>query len=566
MSYLGLDVAAASRLADLLAQWPARVDDVQHTLTLAESLSELDAGLYGQLVDISTSGRAMAVAIRRAVDVATTFRIDPRLGFFVDRPVGSPYEPAIADQALNGGETYRQVEIGQEIAALGAELSNVPPGRREQISQQIAALRAEYEAIDPATSGDAGGSLTAEVRTPFSPLGTSALALGAGIIAHALSDTADDDEIHLDEFQAIFHDNGKVTLVLPGVIDLSKPDYGLDEVHRSARDIDQHALPSSFDSSIDSNVYAQLIVEWLETQVANGVILPGTDVMIVGHSFGADTALDLASDPYVNGELINITHVIPAAYHSEPQLNDVVNGTQVGVLQNIYDLPVLGEGIGGDLTGLATGLVGTLTGSSDEPMGGEGSGAAALSRPLVELGEEVLSFGPQAFNAVGQAVNTLQGNPARPVPATTIAPGVPTLPTDIEILGNTVHVLADQGFVAEFEGGFEGLGHHQNNYIDYVESDELPPVVTNMFVEIGEAGYGEPGVSLAIDISVPGGTVPPPEPPRVTPPPLDLLPDVELVNPLEPLIPPLQPVLEPLAPVVTPLAEPFEALIPEPGD
>lgn len=549
MTYLGLNLAAADRLADLLARWPADVDGVEYFMRTAESLAELDAGLTGSLTSISNAGRSMAGALRQAIDTATSFRIDPRLALFVDQPVGSRYDPTTANQALASGETYRQIEIGNEIDSLSSQLDNVPPARREQIEQQIAALRAEHRAIDPPTKGDAGGTLSAEVRTPFAPLGSTPFALGAGIIAHALADTGDEDEVHVDEFQAIFHNNGKVTLVLPGVVDLSKPDYGLDEVHNSARDLDQHAVPSSLNSEIDSNVYAQLIVEWIETQIANGVIQPGTEILIVGHSYGADTAVDLASDPYVNGELVNITHVIPAAYHTEPQLNDVVNGTQIGVLQNIYDLPVLAEGIGGDLTGLGLGLISPIT--DHEPMGGEGSGLAGLTRPLVEAGEGLLSLGALGVNAVGDTVDLLSGNPVLPS-----QPTVPNLPTDIEILGDVVHVVPGQGFIAEFEGGFEGFGHHQNNYIDYIESHDLPPVVTTMLTDIGNAGYGEPGVSLAIDISVPDAPPPPPAPtPTRTPQPL---PPVDIGNPLT--------VFEPALTPLEPLLEPFAGIFPEPGE
>lgn len=486
MTYLGLDIARAEHLADLVARWPADVDDVQHTVSVAESLADLSAGIAGNLAEISATGQLIASALRRAIDAATSFHIDPRLALFLDRPVGSTYAPPTAEQALAAGETYKQTELRHDIEVLTSHLSHVPPGRRRELQEQIAVFRAAYQAIDPPGHGDRGGTLTAEVRTPFSPLGTTPFTLGAGIIAHALADTGDDEQVQVDEFQVIFHENGKVTLVLPGVVDLSSPDYGLDDVHRSARDVDQYALPSSFNSRISSNVYAQLIVQWLEAQVTNGVIPAGTDVMIVGHSFGADTALDLAADPHVNGELVNITHVIPAAYHSEPQLDDVVNGTQVGVLQNIYDLPVLVEGLGGDITGVVGTVLGPLVGV--EPMGGEG------------------------------------------------VPG--------------------QGFIAEFEGGFEGVGHHQNNYIDYVESDGLPEVVVTMLTDIGRAGYGSPGITLAVDISVPVQAAPEPEPSRA-PSPVPL-PEVSPINPVT--------VFEPVVGPFSPLIEPFEDVLVRPNN
>jgi hypothetical protein len=73
---------------------------------------------------------------------------------------------------------------------------------------------------------------------------------------------------------------------------------------------------------------------------------PGARLAIVGHSFGSDTALDLASDPVFNGRRYEVTHVVAAAYHSEPQLPHVQGNTSVLVLQNSRDIPVIVEEIG----------------------------------------------------------------------------------------------------------------------------------------------------------------------------------------------------------------------------
>lgn len=445
MPYLGLDPDRSQHLGDVVARWPSEIEDIHHQVLMAENLGEMAAEISADLENIARAGRAIAAAIDQAVDTATSFRLDARMALLVDHPIGAAYEPAIVAHALATGETYRQAQIRREIDVVRAELATVPPRHRDTLQRQIAALRSEHQSIDPPGDGDAGGTLTAEVRTPFAPSAATPRARGTAIVTHALRATTDSDEVQADEFHAIFHDNGNMTLVLPGVVDLTAPDFGLHATHRSARDLDQHALRSLLDSKTSSNVYAQLIAQWLATQVAVGAIARGTDTLIVGHSFGADTALDLASDSHVNGGLVNITHVIPAGYHSEPQLNDVVNQTQVGVLQNIYDVPVIVEGLAGDLAA-----------RHDDSRGRDGSGVAGLVRPFAR-----------------------------------------------DLVDDTIDELPGQGFIAEFAGGIQGAGHHPNNYITYLERAALPALVTNMMTDIGRSGYGTPGVSLAIDVSTP---------------------------------------------------------------
>ena len=82
-----------------------------------------------------------------------------------------------------------------------------------------------------------------------------------------------------------------------------------------------------------------------EALVEQGVPL-GSQIVIVGHSFGSDTALDLASDPSFNGpQGFDVTHVVAAGYDSQPQLDDIPDRTNVLVLQNRDDVPVLVESV-----------------------------------------------------------------------------------------------------------------------------------------------------------------------------------------------------------------------------
>jgi hypothetical protein len=53
-----------------------------------------------------------------------------------------------------------------------------------------------------------------------------------------------------------------------------------------------------------------------------------------------------------------------------------------------------------------------------------------------------------------------------------------------------------------FDGGREGSGHHQQNYIDYLATiDE--PALDEFTASVAAAGYGGAGEVFTIDVSVP---------------------------------------------------------------
>jgi hypothetical protein len=251
---------------------------------------------------------------------------------------------------------------------------------------------------------------------PFSVQGGTATEVGRNAIIRTLEDTSADygeHQIYADEFEIIDHGNNRYTVVLPGVTDLTNPKDGLNPHNRSVRDTDYAAARSASSADVSDNAYAMMVQEYIRDQVPAGASLA-----IVGHSFGGDTAVDLAADPVFNGEQYNVTHVVAAAYHSEPQLAHVANGTEVLVLQNTRDIPVVVE----------------------------------------ELGHA----------------------------------------------SSTAELLADGGegiVIEEFEGGWKGLGHHQDHYINYVGSTDSDKA-EGFFAGWAEAGYGEDGEVTAVDVSV----------------------------------------------------------------
>jgi pimeloyl-ACP methyl ester carboxylesterase len=93
---------------------------------------------------------------------------------------------------------------------------------------------------------------------------------------------------------------------------------------------------------VADNAYARSVIGGLD---ACG-IPKGARLMLVGHSFGADTALDLAADASFGGpDGYRITHVVAAGYDSVPQLASVPGDTEVLVLQNHRDAVVIGEAL-----------------------------------------------------------------------------------------------------------------------------------------------------------------------------------------------------------------------------
>ena len=251
-------------------------------------------------------------------------------------------------------EVCRAAQAAQQARAMEQQRAAQRALAAEQVREN-ARLRAAYLAVhsaivarhdpDPASPsvpvptgrGDPGGTYSTDVRDPFHASN------GEQVVVRGLQDTGNGRQIQQDEFEIVKLDNGKYIVVLPGVIDLSSPHLGLDAYNRSVRDVDQGAVPSSTSADVRGNPYALMVEAYMRKNVPRGA-----DVMIIGHSYGADTALDLASDPSFNNKNtgFNITHVTAAAYFSQPQLKHVQNNTQVLVLQNDKDVPVLAEAAG----------------------------------------------------------------------------------------------------------------------------------------------------------------------------------------------------------------------------
>jgi hypothetical protein len=331
--------------------------------------------------------------------------------------------------------------------------------------------------------GELGDTFRSELRSPYDLESGEPSELGRQLVVRALQDTATPGQIRQDEFELVRLTDGRYLVVLPGVIDLTDFRFGLDGDNRSVRDLDRSAVRSSLGTSVAGNAYAEMVWEAL---VAQGVPL-GSQVVIVGHSFGADTALDLASDRNFNGpDGFDVTHVVAAGYDTRPQLDDVPDRTAVLMLQNRKDVPVLVE-----------------------------TAEHVVTQPLEDAREIVdsafdLDVGGVLGGAFGVVWHSTQS---------AVAPAVHVATRVDDVAGELWHrdlldaaedaVLpipnterhGDAQVEVVFDGGWGDYGHDQRHYVDYLTATPDPLVLG--FLGSLAAGTAVAGSALAVDVSVP---------------------------------------------------------------
>lgn len=159
--------------------------------------------------------------------------------------------------------------------------------------------------------------------------------------------------IRQDEIEIRDMGDGKYVIVLPGVTDLSEggpgAPLGWDAKNQwnSARDMHyaRQSEMNSVNGSVNgTNAYAFAVKQ---AMLAHG-IPEGSQVMLVGHSFGAYTAAELATDPTFNasmgaGGYVDVTHVLGAGASAGFRMNELPDGTEGLLLNNAVDKAYLGE-------------------------------------------------------------------------------------------------------------------------------------------------------------------------------------------------------------------------------
>lgn len=185
----------------------------------------------------------------------------------------------------------------------------------------------------------------------------------AGLV-DAMLGFADSGRIARDEIEIRALDNGRYVVVLPGVTDLSD---GIDEFVEALRregllgapegardahdmwaDNDEptvrkmrYAFEAAVRDDTTVNEYSTVVIAAMR---AVGVP-SGAEVMLVGHSFGAYTAVDLAAEPSFNaaagvptgGYQVNVTHVVAAGAETDWRFDEIPGGTSTLVLNNRWD-------------------------------------------------------------------------------------------------------------------------------------------------------------------------------------------------------------------------------------
>ena len=428
-------------------------------------------------VDALQLGTSHSTVVQRLADAST------RLW------VGAAFTDLVIDRveaADNGAEFLAGLD------QRGVEQLLFQAGDRVRVTQENVCLPPWVRPFYSSAFGDLGGTFGREVRSPFYVTGTDPADRGRSLIVRALTDTADGMQIRNDEFELVELANGRYLVVLAGVTDLSSPDFGLSDRHRSVRDVDQYAYPSSQSTAVADNRYAELVRDGL----AAAGVPAGAEIMIVGHSYGADTALDLAADVEFTSRY-RLTHVVAAGYNSQPQLPHVHPDVEVLVLQNHRDIPVIVEtaahGHPTQAVEEARNVVDSLW--DFDPIG--------VIRH--ELGVVYHATGT-AVDAAGHVVSRaddliLAGTYLAGGGATGTVRAVGELSDFIE-LEPQVAAVTDHQLVDVFVGGFDGAGHHQTNYIDHVDNVDDQRLV-DFFASIDAAGYTTSGTSWAVDVSVP---------------------------------------------------------------
>lgn len=301
--------------------------------------------------------------------------------------------------------------------------------------------------------GDPDGTFTGNIRgnfyvDPGDGSRDGQVAAGRRTLDETILHTAPGGPIQQDEFEIIELENGNYIVNLPGVIDLSEkiddvrsgnaPHIGLDPYNRSVRDLDFNATRSSASADVDDNEYAKMVRDYVLENVPQGA-----NVMLVGHSYGGDTALDLASDPtFNNAETgVNVTHAVSAGYYSQPQLDSVQDHTQVLVLENNQDVVINAES----------------------------------RNPLLPK----------------------EDKPTRlPIPG---APDIGFFDAPI----NRVSTEGDNVIVSKFNGGANAdFGHHPERYADHVRGQDNEHIEAYL-ESVADSGYTGEGTPIAIDVSVP---------------------------------------------------------------
>ena len=229
----------------------------------------------------------------------------------------------------------------------------------DQESASSAAAKIAWSAVRSAVgSADVGPTRLTGVRPSRFPDPGDVRAT----VVDAINGCASEDRIRRDEIEIRALDNGRFIVVLPGVTDLTAGitefatqlrkhgllgfDDGVRGAHHVWSDNDEptvrkmrYAYDAALHDDTDVNEYAAMVT----AAMRNSGVPVGADVMLVGHSFGAYTAVDLAANPAFNGTYVHVTHVVAAAADTDWRFDELPTSTATLILNNRWDIAYRAE-------------------------------------------------------------------------------------------------------------------------------------------------------------------------------------------------------------------------------
>jgi uncharacterized protein YukE len=214
--------------------------------------------------------------------------------------------------------------------------------------------------VDPSLFCEAPkfGSIVPRSVAKFDSKGSARADMVEAFWATGDSRRAEGDEIEIRKL-----DNGNYVVVLPGVVDLTNKLGAVIDASKTGHAVDpwyvgdqpntarrmEYAISESQDTS-DSfiNPYATRVME----QMKAAGIPEGANVMFVGHSFGAYTAMELAGNDKFNsadgvseGYHVNVTHVVAAGADTNWKLPELPNQTNALIWNNYKDAAFRAEDV-----------------------------------------------------------------------------------------------------------------------------------------------------------------------------------------------------------------------------
>lgn len=449
--------AASERIALASAQLSPLVGEAHELLGESRMTGALEE-LAQSVAELHNDRRDLEARVRSLVEA------DARTAYLLASRPGQLLNAEIMKQAVTAGWTYGETLLRRELASLLATAGPPTPEtqqRIEDLRRRLAVLEAP-SAVGNIPGDVRWGFLDPRIGVPLQLEGGPSAERGRDLLIRAFSDSANPDQILPDEFQAFFHDNGNLTIVLPGVTDLSRPQLGYNPANNTPRDLDQSALDSFLSNDLKDNAYGRMVVAWTKEMIELGILERGTPTTIIGHSHGGDTAFDLASDPRFNGGLLDVTHTVSAGYSHISSFDAIEHHTRALSLRNVWDIAAMIE------------------------HQAEVSDRATRDRLFIEALEDGANEALDVIQYTGHQTENLRN----------------TTPPTVDIIDTTVRSIGPNGLAVDFDGSLVGAGHHQDNYIDFLsEADEQPLI--EFFEELERSGFTDDAVAVSVDISLP---------------------------------------------------------------